>query len=117
MIGAAAVVPAASLAAAEDVNTPATIPPATDLVDKHFASRGVNLFSPAVCHDILKIHARVLATQSFLANASCGSGHAFSNGETDVSGRLHERLESMVVSSLRARSCLHSSMITLFNLC
>ena len=73
--------------------------------------------SRAVYQDILEFAARVLATQSFLTNASCGSGHAFSNGETDVSGRLHERLESMVVSSLRARSCFHSFMITLFNLC
>ncbi len=50
MIGAAVVVPAASLAAAEDVVAPATIPPATDLVDKHFASTTGRHFGSQVIH-------------------------------------------------------------------
>jgi methionine-gamma-lyase len=50
MIGAAAVVPAASLSAAEDVDAPATIPPATDLVDKHFASTTGRHFGSQVIH-------------------------------------------------------------------
>ena len=38
LLGTAAVVPATSPAAGENAPVPATIPPATDLVDEHFAS-------------------------------------------------------------------------------
>ena len=50
MLGAAAAVPTASLAADEDTTAPATIRPAADLVDEHFASTSGWHFGSQVIH-------------------------------------------------------------------
>ncbi|MDP7442629.1 MAG: PLP-dependent transferase, partial [Verrucomicrobiota bacterium] len=50
LLGTAAVVPATSPAAGENAPVPATIPPATDLVDEHFASTSGRHFGSQVIH-------------------------------------------------------------------
>jgi len=50
LLGTAAVVPATSPAADVDAPAPATIPPATDLVDEHFASESGRSFGSQVIH-------------------------------------------------------------------